>query len=363
MTSYLRILLAAALAISVNFSMAGPAATDGAEVWRADFAEGSVTASSAAGDRGEARKIESGERLQAPFTVTTGADGQVTLSREGDRVSVGANARAKILTDRNSGAGVATRVQQRRGSVLYRVRHRHGDRFEVETPFLASVVKGTTFNVSTDESSSTVALMEGSVLVRSLDSGDTLLLQPGQAAVRSKADPHLRLHDGQSQAPVDGKVTLIRAGNGDSVVLRDRPEPSVRIAGNIQDAAAAIGSEDLVTPVFEAAAGLGGAVADVGSAAGGALGGGAADVASLGGAADSVAGVGADLGLGAPTAAVGDSLSGIVDLSVSVSVGGDLPDVLGTVEITATTIEGTTKTIEGVVKQGGVGVGGVELKL
>lgn len=332
MTSFLRLLLTAGLAFSVSLSAAGPS---GSERWQVDTVTGQVTVSAA--QQAPGRALASGESLQAPFTVTTGTDGQATLSRRGDRVSVGPDSSTRVLSDRRQDAGATTRVEQSKGSVLYRVRTRQKDRFEVQTPFLVSVVKGTTFNVNTDASGSTVALMEGSVLVQSLDGAESLLLQPGQAAARSALESQLRLHDPQSmRAPANGKVTVLSNGRGasdDAVVLRAAPVAAdaaaipARAAGVVAEDAAAGVTVDGVhaaavdVPAMDLGTGVGNGL-DVGGGVGGA----AVDLGNGVGAADPMVGMGAEVDLGGAAAAANNSVSAAVDAAAG-AVARELPDL------------------------------------
>src|SRR5262249_60063119 len=74
------------------------------------------------------------------------------------------------------------RVLQQTGSSLFHVHRGTIDRFQVETPFLVSVVKGTVFNVLVRDDGATVALQEGHLEVNSLDATQTVELFPGDVA-------------------------------------------------------------------------------------------------------------------------------------------------------------------------------------
>ena len=55
--------------------------------------------------------------------------------------------------------------------------------FEVNTPYLAAVVKGTQFRVSVDEKGAKVNVERGKVEVSNLSTGRFVLVQPGQTAL------------------------------------------------------------------------------------------------------------------------------------------------------------------------------------
>lgn len=72
------------------------------------------------------------------------------------------------------------------GSLLFKVEKRASQHFEVETPYLAAVVKGTTFSVSVDGEASAVHVVEGAVEVKALATGQVGLIKPGYTAVVSE---------------------------------------------------------------------------------------------------------------------------------------------------------------------------------
>lgn len=110
--------------------------------------------------------------------VRTGPDGRVVLRRGEDTLVVAPNS-AIVLPATAEGA--VTRVLQLLGSLIVRVEQRKDGAFEVRTPFLVAVVKGTFFSVSVDAAGSRVHVVEGRVEVTELANRATLSLGPGQA--------------------------------------------------------------------------------------------------------------------------------------------------------------------------------------
>ena len=95
----------------------------------------------------------------------------------------------KILIAPNSVVGVpaqtgqgSTTIIQQSGSILIEVEKRSGKHFEVETPYLAAVVKGTQFRVSVGQGESYVSVLRGQVEVTDFRSGQSALVLPGQMA-------------------------------------------------------------------------------------------------------------------------------------------------------------------------------------
>ena len=125
--------------------------------------------------------------LQAQFE--TGTDGRIVLTREGDRITMSPNSRI-VLPDAKP-ASTVTRVFQSFGIMLYKVRSRAGSvlvggkhprRFEVQTPYLVSTVKGTTFSISVTNSGSAVNLIEGILQVSTPDDAVSTQILGGQIA-------------------------------------------------------------------------------------------------------------------------------------------------------------------------------------
>lgn len=155
-----------------------------------------------------------GTHLDAPFTIITGSDGHAVVSHGQDRLTVGPDSRASVPQPTPTESGVITRISQMLGSVLYQVEHRIKDSFEVDTPYLVSVVKGTTFNIRVTPDDSTVALIEGRLFVHTPDMKSELMLKPGQAAIKSRLSKGIILKDQQSlSAPRQGPITVAKDGD------------------------------------------------------------------------------------------------------------------------------------------------------
>lgn len=78
--------------------------------------------------------------------------------------------------------GLPTSIIQQSGSILLEVEKRNVKHFEVETPYLAAVVKGTQFRVTVDKGESRVDVLRVQVEVMAFKSGQYALVMPGQAA-------------------------------------------------------------------------------------------------------------------------------------------------------------------------------------
>ncbi|MEQ9143159.1 MAG: FecR domain-containing protein [Parvibaculaceae bacterium] len=120
------------------------------------------------------------DQLRAGATIETGADGRVVLIRGEESIIISPS--TSIALPEDSSRGMATTILQSFGTILLQVEKRASQHFEVETPFLAAVVKGTKFTVTVDPSGAAVHVVEGAVEVLDLDTGDVGMVRPGQTA-------------------------------------------------------------------------------------------------------------------------------------------------------------------------------------
>ena len=120
------------------------------------------------------------QSLRSGSTIETGDDGRVVLVRGDESIIV--SPRTSIALPQQTDSGMATTILQSFGTILLQVEKRAKQHFEVETPFLAAVVKGTKFTVTVDQSGAAVHVVEGAVEVMDLDTGDVGMVRPGQTA-------------------------------------------------------------------------------------------------------------------------------------------------------------------------------------
>lgn len=159
-----------------------------------------------------------GMTVGLPAVVSTGHDGAIRL-RQGDTViDVAASSAIELYADDDSDT-LVQRVVQEAGSAFYDIAPQGKDRFRVETPYLVAVVKGTQFNVTFVDETSTVALYEGLLRIDAPDIGESRNIVAGQIGRRHRDDAHITVTDMASAAvvPADagGTAASGRGGDGD----------------------------------------------------------------------------------------------------------------------------------------------------
>lgn len=118
--------------------------------------------------------------LKAGDTIRTGRNGRVLLTRGEESILIAPNSAIAIPVQ--AGEGVQTTILQQAGSILLDVEKKNVKHFEVETPYLAAVVKGTQFRITVNATGTSVNVIRGQVQVSDFKSGQIAQVLPGQAA-------------------------------------------------------------------------------------------------------------------------------------------------------------------------------------
>jgi hypothetical protein len=177
-----------------------------------------------------------GMSLTLPAVVSTGEDGSISLRQDDTTVSVASNTALEFYADAESGS-LLQRVVQNQGSAFYDVAPRSSSKLRVETPYLVAVIKGTEFDVTIADETTSVALFEGQLQIEALDIAEVVQLAAGQIARRHKNDPHitvLNMEDGEPVAQSDARATDNRSsgqksgdGNDATATVTTRIEEKV----------------------------------------------------------------------------------------------------------------------------------------
>src|SRR2546423_11115491 len=120
------------------------------------------------------------EVLKPGDTIRTGRNGRVLLTRGEETILIAPNSVVGLPAEQKE--GLSTTIVQKAGSILLEVEKKNVKHFEVETPYLAAVVKGTQFRVTVNASSTSVDVIRGQVQVADFKSGQIAQVMPGQRA-------------------------------------------------------------------------------------------------------------------------------------------------------------------------------------
>ncbi|UFZ04058.1 FecR family protein [Bradyrhizobium ontarionense] len=211
-----RFLLPALIAACVLGATPAAFAADG-EPWLVSKSSGDVWVASQGAER---VSLGQEDALKPGDTIRTGPNGRVRLTRGAETIVVAPNSEVGLPTAAKD--GMATTILQRAGSILLDVEKRNVQHFEVETPYLAAVVKGTQFSVTISGRSTKVEVSRGQVQVSDFKTGQIAQVLPGQAATTfanggsglslSGAGTFSPIEQGRPRTPTIDRVPVPRDG-------------------------------------------------------------------------------------------------------------------------------------------------------
>ena len=140
-------------------------------------------------ENGRGRAARRGALLAPGSTIATDARGRAVLVRGKEFVMVSSGTRIRVPEARESRGGIIQMITDF-GSALFRIERRETPHFGVQTPYLAAVVKGTTFKVTVGNADAAVQVSEGAVEVATANGGVSRLIEPGMVASVAASDPH-----------------------------------------------------------------------------------------------------------------------------------------------------------------------------
>lgn len=145
--------------------------------WRVSKASGDVSIS-ASGAQPVA--LTDAVTVNPGDVIRTGQNGRVLLMRGAESMLITANTVVGLPKEQKD--GLSTTIMQQAGTILLEVEKRNVKHFQVETPYLAAVVKGTQFRVTVDKGDSRVDVLRGQVEVVDFKSGQIAQVFPDQSA-------------------------------------------------------------------------------------------------------------------------------------------------------------------------------------
>ncbi|ANK12060.1 FecR family protein [Erythrobacter neustonensis] len=188
--------------------------------WSVSEARGTVTLADASGTR----PAKPGAVLAAGTMVRTGAGSSAVLVRGREFVTMRHNAQLRIApTARERGI---VQIIQDYGSALFRIGKQANPHFGVDTPYLAAVVKGTTFVITVSEQGASLQVTEGAVETATLDGGARELIRPGAVAMIAAGDPLRMVIEGQGQRVIDSPARAANTSGNTAPAASATPAPS-----------------------------------------------------------------------------------------------------------------------------------------
>jgi ferric-dicitrate binding protein FerR (iron transport regulator) len=118
-------------------------------------------------DRGAWQRLDLGAAVAAASEVRTGRGAHVVLVRGEDRVRLFAHSYLEL--PKAAPDDGMTRLMQWLGEALFEIDPRPSPQFQVDTPWLTAVVKGTAFTIRVARETASVAVSSGTVRVSTPD--------------------------------------------------------------------------------------------------------------------------------------------------------------------------------------------------
>src|SRR5450631_589136 len=187
------------LAMALALGAASVAHAGDGEAWSVSKSSGEVwmTTTSA-----QTVSLSQQDVLKPGDSIRTGRNGRVLLVRGDETILVAPNSAVGLPSEKKD--GLSTTIVQQAGSILLEVEKRNVKHFEVETPYLAAVVKGTQFRVSVDAAGTRIDVIRGQVEVADFRSGQIAQVMPGQVATAfAQGKPGLSLSGTGSFSPIE----------------------------------------------------------------------------------------------------------------------------------------------------------------
>ena len=320
--------------------------------------------------------LKVGDTVAGGASLRTGAKGRLVVARSTHNDTITAAPASEFTLPHLQSEARQPTVLETLGTLLFKVEHTPGRHFEVKTPYLTAVVKGTVFTVAIDSQENVVHLVNGSVEVTDANTNEAALLRPGQTA-RVPLAPGRPMQISGLLTPGSASADKVEApsGAGQQGITRTLGDVHLDVAGLTNNlvrpaashTAAAVDSRDTTGSRRPSTAATGSSVGPVvssngssdptGTIAGGTSGGAASSASSA--ASGTVSTVSGTVGgtvstVGGTVSTVGSAVGGAVG-SVGGAVGGTVSTVGGSVGGTVTAVGGT---VGGTLGNVGGAVGG-----
>lgn len=169
------------------------------------------------------------------------ASGRAVLVRGHETVIVEPNSRVQLPSARVNGN---TQILQSVGSAIYKIGKQKKPHFQVDTPYLAAVVKGTSFTVKVEDDNASVSVTEGLVEVWTPDMQDVEFVRPGFTALVSRDNSGDVVVDPTRNS--DRRVPEAPKSDGSSVQAVVIPTAIGDVELDVKDVSSGLVSNDVV---------------------------------------------------------------------------------------------------------------------
>jgi FecR-like protein len=168
-------------------------------------------------DDSQWRALQPGAAIDPGSAVRTDGSGRVELTNGVDTIRLSPSSEIELPTALNGDP--VTRVIHWVGTAFFHVGKRPGPQFEVDTPYIVAIVKGTKFTTTVSDAGASVKVSEGVVGVSAAAGGSSIDVTAGSSASVSAAHSDTVTPGGPSgdatPASVHGKESTLVASGSD----------------------------------------------------------------------------------------------------------------------------------------------------
>jgi hypothetical protein len=153
--------------------------------WIVQELKGAAFTRPRAGDDGQWRSLQAGARIEPGNVVRTDDSGRIELTNGIDQIRLSPSSEIELPMQRDGDP--VTRVIHWVGTAFFHVGKRPGPQFEVDTPYIVAIVKGTKFTTTVSDAGAAVKVSEGVVGVSATAGGNSIDVTAGGSASVSAA--------------------------------------------------------------------------------------------------------------------------------------------------------------------------------
>jgi hypothetical protein len=196
--------------------------------WRVSEASGDVRLV----ENGRARAATRGALLASGSTIATGSNARAVIVRGEEFVVI--SPRTQLRVPAVQASNPIMQLIEDFGTAVFKIQKKTTPHFGVQTPYLAAVVKGTTFTVSVGPEGGSVQVTEGAVEVSTLDGGAKDLVRPGAIAQVGASDLYRLTVQGETSKVIHSENTrAASAGKAGKAVYSGPSERAVEVRARV----------------------------------------------------------------------------------------------------------------------------------
>lgn len=203
----------ASVVLAMSVLTVSGASANGVKYWNMKSVTGNVQVKAPSGNW---KPVRAGIKIVPGSRIKTDTAARAVLTLNGDVVEAAPNSEASF--PKRTGKTMPS-VDQTKGTLIYKIVTRPSSRFNVKTPYLTAVIKGTVFSVTVNDKGGALHVTRGAVEVTSRLTGEIAMVRPGHTAtVAATPGVRMKLLGGKGDRKTEGlkKEGKAKAGNAKS---------------------------------------------------------------------------------------------------------------------------------------------------